>query len=114
MTITKFKEIRQDSLKPGWTRLSLSQAENFSVGYFSGLEVHPSASHQHDYEQLTIVLQGHLKVTGGDGTECRLSQGDCAYFAPHEEHHIEHSGEESAVRIDVFAPARSCDSWMTP
>jgi len=78
MTITKFEETQPDSLKPGWTRLSLSQAENFSIGYFHGLEDHPSASHHHDYEQLTILLEGCLRVTRGDGTESLLSKGDCA------------------------------------
>lgn len=97
---------------PGWTRLALAQAEHFSTGYSYRTAGLKSPAHHHHAEQVSIVIQGHMKVTGKDGKARILGPGDSAYFAPDEVHQIEHAGTGQAIAIDVFSPARSCDLWM--
>ena len=112
MDIVRFKENETSLLKPGWTRLSLARAKHFSIGYFYRSAGHAVPAHQHLAEQVSIVIEGQMKVVGGDGAEHLLSPGDSAYFAPNERHQIEHAGIGQAIGIDVFSPARSCDLWM--
>jgi quercetin dioxygenase-like cupin family protein len=112
MKVISFRESDPHEPKPGWTRLSLARTKNFSIGYFYRSAGQASPQHHHSEEQVSVVLQGHMKVTGEDGAECVLSAGDSAYFAPNEAHRIEHTGTELAVGIDIFAPARNCDLWM--
>jgi len=112
MKVVSFKEPDAREPKPGWTRLSLARTKNFSIGYFYRSAGHSSPQHHHPAEQVSVVIHGQMKVTGGDGAECILGPGDSAYFAPDEIHRIEHVGKELAVGIDIFAPARNCDMWM--
>jgi quercetin dioxygenase-like cupin family protein len=112
MKVVSFKEPDPREPKPGWTRLGLARAKNFSIGYFYRSAGHASQKHHHRSEQVSVVIHGRMKVTGADGTECILGPGDSVYFAPNEVHRIEHSGTEQAVGIDIFAPARHCDLWM--
>jgi quercetin dioxygenase-like cupin family protein len=112
MNVVTVKEAETSTLKPAWTRLSLARAENFSVGYFYRSAGHTTPPHHHPSEQVSIVIEGQMKVVGSDGAESILGPGDSAYFAPNEMHHIEHTGTGQAVGIDIFSPARSCDLWM--
>jgi quercetin dioxygenase-like cupin family protein len=98
--------------KPAWTRLSLARAKNFSIGYFYRSAGHSTPAHHHTSEQVSIVIEGHMKVIGADGIEYILGPGDSAYFGPDEMHQIEHAGTGQAVGIDIFSPARSCDLWV--
>jgi len=112
MKTIKFSDPEAPVSSPGWTRLAVAQAEHFSTGYFYRTAGRKSPPHRHHAEQVSIVIQGHLKVAGSDGKELILGPGDSAYFAPDEVHQIEHTGTGQAIGIDVFSPARSCDLWM--
>ncbi|RPH94704.1 cupin domain-containing protein [candidate division KSB1 bacterium] len=112
MKIMSFQDVNTEEPKPGWTRLSLAHAKNFSIAYFYRSAGHTWPQHQHPSEKVTIIIQGKMKVVCSDGTEHALGQGDSVYFAPNEMHRIEHAGTEQAVGIDIFSPARSCDLWM--
>jgi quercetin dioxygenase-like cupin family protein len=112
MKVVNFEEPNPCEPKPGWTRLGLARAKNFSIGYFYRSADHTSPQHHHSAEQVSVVIHGRMKVTSADGSECILGPGDSVYFAPNEAHRIEHAGTELAVGIDIFAPARNCDLWM--
>jgi len=113
MKTIKFSDAGAIESSPGWTRLSVAHAEHFSTGYFYRTAGVKSPAHHHHDEQVSIVIQGHLKVAGSDGKRRILGPGDSAYFASDEVHQIEHAGTGQAIGIDVFSPARSCDLWMT-
>jgi quercetin dioxygenase-like cupin family protein len=112
MRVVKFNLADACEPKPGWTRLGLARAEHFSIGYFYRSAGRTWPSHRHRSEQVSIVIQGHLKVVGSDGAECIIGPGESVYFAPNERHRIEHAGVGQAVGIDIFSPARNCDLWM--
>jgi quercetin dioxygenase-like cupin family protein len=112
MIMVEFKEKDTSPPRPGWTRLCLAQAKNFSTGYFYRSEGHTTPPHHHTAEQMSIVIEGQMKVVSADGAERLLGPGDSAYFAPNEMHQIEHAGTGQAVGIDIYSPARSCDLWM--
>ena len=82
------------------------------IGYGPGVmlreEVFPAGTHlpthNHYHEQITYVVSGSIRCTLADGSEMVLKAGECAYFAPYEEHTLVML-EDTAV-IDAFTPIR--------
>jgi quercetin dioxygenase-like cupin family protein len=63
------------------------------------------AEHQHENEQVGIVLKGSITMTIG-GTAKRLTSGDM-YVIPSDVRHSAQTHEEGATVVDVFAPVRA-------
>jgi quercetin dioxygenase-like cupin family protein len=61
--------------------------------------------HQHENEQLGLVLQGSLVFRIGDESR-ELRAGGTWRIPPNTPHEV-HTGAEGAVVIDVFSPIRS-------
>ena len=97
--------------EPGWKRVSLAGSSQISVEYFEKPAGHSSPLHQHPQEQVSIVIQGRLKVVNGDGVEAILETGDSAWFASNEPHRIENPDAERAIAVDIFIPARDFSFW---
>jgi quercetin dioxygenase-like cupin family protein len=68
--------------------------------------------HEHPSDQVTIVLEGRMRVWTEDGQEALLEVGDAAFVPGGERHAIENAREEVSVGIDVFCPGRSFDFWL--
>jgi len=76
----------------------------------SVVELDPNShvpEHQHDHEQLGIVLTGALSFRVGEETQ-ELGPG-ATWSIPSNTPHEVHVGPDGAVVIDVFAPTR--DDW---
>jgi quercetin dioxygenase-like cupin family protein len=76
------------------------------------VELEPKATvpeHHHHHEQVGFVVQGSLTFTVGSET-ARLGPGD-TYRIPSQVPHHAVAGEEGAVVVDVFAPAR--EDWRS-
>ncbi len=74
------------------------------------VELDPNAVvglHEHDHEQLGIVLMGSLRFTVGDETR-DLGPGE-TWCIPSNTRHEATAGPDGAVVIDVFAPVR--EDW---
>ena len=97
--------------EPGWKRVSLAGSSEISVEYFEKPAGHSSPLHQHPQEQVSIVIQGRLKVVTGNGDEAILGPGDSAWFGPDEPHRIENPDDELAIAVDIFVPARDFSFW---
>lgn len=97
---------------PGWKRVSLAGSENVSIEYFEKPLGHSSPLHQHENEQVCIVIEGKMKVVNAEGIEALLAAGDSAWFAPNEPHRVENAGDSLARGIDIFSPGRSFDFWL--
>jgi quercetin dioxygenase-like cupin family protein len=67
--------------------------------------------HDHENEQVCIVLEGELTLHAEDGSSVTLGPYDSAWLEPWESHAVENTGDEMAVGLDVFAPGRSFDFW---
>jgi quercetin dioxygenase-like cupin family protein len=65
----------------------------------------PVAEHQHENEQLGLVLKGGITMVIG-GRSQSLTAGD-AYVIPSNVSHSAHTASEGATVIDVFAPVRA-------
>lgn len=77
---------------------------------FSVVELDPDAvvpEHQHEHEQLGMVLTGSLSFRIGQETQ-NLGPG-ATWSIPSDTPHEVHVGPDGAVVIDVFAPTR--DDW---
>jgi quercetin dioxygenase-like cupin family protein len=75
---------------------------------FGVVELAPNAvvpEHQHDNEQLGLVLQGSLTFRVGDESR-ELGPGG-TWTIPSDTPHEVSAGPEGAVVIDFFAPART-------
>jgi len=94
----------------GWRRVSLAGSEHFSFEWFEKPPGHSSPMHDHEHEQVCLVLRGELTVyTEEDATT--LGPYDSVYLEPWEAHRVENTGGERAVGLDAFAPGRSFDFW---
>lgn len=62
------------------------------------------ALHSHPHEQFSVLLSGRLRLTVGDETR-DIAAGDGWYAAANVPHGGVVLGDESAVFVDVYAPA---------
>lgn len=95
----------------GWRRVALAGSDEFSFEWFEKPPGHSSPMHDHENEQVCLVLDGELTVhTETDAAT--LGPYDSVWLEPGEPHRVENTGRERAVGIDVFAPGRSFDFWL--
>ena len=103
-----------DSYEPeeGWRRVEMAGSDAFSFEWFTKPPGHSSPMHDHENEQVCIVLEGELTIYTEDGEELTAGEYDSVLLESDEPHRVENTGDEMAVGIDVFAPGRSFDFWL--
>ncbi len=111
MKVVRLNEGETYQPDPGWKRVSLAGSPLVSIEYFEKPPHHASPLHQHEQEQVCVVLKGRMRATGGNDIAVDLDPGDSVWFAAHESHRIENLGQETAIGLDIFAPARSFSFW---
>jgi quercetin dioxygenase-like cupin family protein len=111
MKVVRVAEGETYQPEPAWKRVALAGSGNVSLEYFEKPAGHSSPLHTHPSEQVSIILQGKMKVVNGAGEEAILGPGDTAYFASKEPHLIMNPTNELAVGVDIFVPARGFDFW---
>jgi len=94
----------------GWRRVSLAGSERFTFEWFEKPPGHSSPMHDHENEQVCVVLEGEITVFTEDD-KATLGPFDSAWLDSWERHRVENTGDERAVAIDVFAPGRGFDFW---
>lgn len=110
MESVHFEEAETYEPEAGWRRVSMAGSEAFSFEWFEKPSGHSSPMHDHENEQVCMVLSGELTIYTEDD-EVTLGPYDSAWLEPWESHRVENTGEETAVGVDVFAPGRSFDFW---
>ena len=113
MKATNFEDAETYEPDEGWQRVSLADSEKFSFEWFEKPPGHSSPMHNHENEQVCIVLEGELTIHT-EGDEVTLTKYDAARLERWEEHRIENMSDELAIGLDVFAPGRSFDFWTDP
>ena len=71
--------------------------------------IHPGAVvdwHQHPHEQMGTLISGAGELSTRDKT-IKAKPGAAWFLLPHEEHKFVTKGDEPAVIIETFAPART-------
>jgi mannose-6-phosphate isomerase-like protein (cupin superfamily) len=111
MRPVSFDEAETVEPEDGWQRRSLAGSEAFSFEWFQKPPGHSSPMHDHENEQVCLVLAGELTVVTDDD-EVTLGPNDSVWLDAWESHRVENTGDEMAVGIDVFAPGRSFDFWV--
>lgn len=111
MRVTNFDDAETYEPDDGWERVSLAGSEKFSFEWFTKPPGHTSPMHDHENEQVCLVLSGELTLHTEDGDSVTLQQYDSAWLEAWETHRVENAGDELAVGLDVFAPGRSFDFW---
>jgi quercetin dioxygenase-like cupin family protein len=61
--------------------------------------------HSHDFDQIAVVVQGRMRFTIG-GETVDVGAGEVLLIPAGVEHAGEVLGDEPALNLDVFAPAR--------
>jgi len=112
MQIVKHAASERCEPTPGWHRFQLAGSDQVSVEYFEKPAGHASPLHCHVQEQTCIVIRGRMRAIGANGENTDLAAGDSVWFAPNELHAIENAGDETAVGIDIFVPARPFSFWV--
>ena len=67
-----------------------------------GMEVRP---HSHPFEQLVLILEGHVKFHVGDEV-VESGPGSMMRIPPNVVHYAEPMGDQIALNLDVFSPIR--------
>ena len=111
MRVVRFDEAEKYQPEENWNRTSLAGSGSFSFEWFDKPPGHSSPMHQHENEQVTVVLEGEFTVYTEE-ENFRIEKFDSVYFPANEPHRIENSGETKSIGLDVFAPARSFDFWL--
>jgi len=111
MDVERFDSAETYEPDEGWKRVSLSGSEAFTFEWFMKPPGHASPMHDHENEQVCIVLEGELTIHVESGESVTLEQYDSAKLDSWELHSVENTGDETAVGLDAFAPGRSFDFW---
>ena len=111
MEAVQFNNGRTYEPEEGWRRIKLAGSERFTFEWFEKPSGHSSPMHDHENEQVCIVLEAELTVhtETESGT---LGPYDSVRLDTWEEHRVANTDDERAVGLDVFAPGRSFDFWM--
>ena len=94
----------------GWRRVSLAGSDKFTFEWFEKPPGHSSPMHDHENEQVCVVLQGELTIHTEDDS-ATIHEFDSVHLNAWETDRVENTGDERAVAIDVFAPGRGFDFW---
>ncbi|WP_152042294.1 cupin domain-containing protein [Salinigranum salinum] len=105
-----FDEAETYEPEAGWRRVAMAGSDQFSFEWFEKPPGHSSPTHDHENEQVCLVVGGELTVYTEDD-EVTLGRFDSVWLDSWEAHRVENSGDDVAVGIDVFAPGRSFDFW---
>ncbi len=111
MELVNFEQADQYSPEEGWERIALAGDEAISLEWFTKPPGHQSPMHNHENEQVCVVLQGELTIHTEDDTQ-RAEQYDSVYLESWEEHSVENEGDTEAIGLDIFVPGRSFDYWL--
>ena len=110
MQLVSFDEAETYEPDDGWRRVSMAGSDRFAFEWFEKPPGHSSPMHDHENEQVCLVLGGELTVYTEDDA-VTLGRYDSVHLEPWESHRVENTGDERAVGLDVFAPGRSFDFW---
>ncbi|WP_134671753.1 cupin domain-containing protein [Halorussus marinus] len=110
MEPVSFDEAETYEPDEGWARAALAGSDAFSFEWFEKPPGHSSPMHDHENEQVCLVLEGELTVHTEDDS-VTMGEYDSVLLESWESHRVENTGEERAVGLDVFAPGRGFDFW---
>jgi quercetin dioxygenase-like cupin family protein len=106
-----FDEAQQYEPGDGWKRTELAGSDVFSFEFFEKPPGHSSPMHDHENEQVCLLLEGEVTVYTEDD-ETILTQNDSVWLKPWEGHRVENTGDTTARGVDVFVPGRPFDFWL--
>ena len=111
MEAVNFDEAAAYEPDEGWRRVSMAGSDKFTFEWFEKPPGHSSPMHDHENEQVCLVLEGELTIYTEDDS-ATLNKYDSAWLEGSEPHRVENIGDTQAVGLDVFAPGRSFDFWL--
>ena len=110
MKSEKFDDAETYEPDEGWRRVALAGSDLFSFEWFEKPPGHSSPMHDHENEQVCLVLDGELTIAT-ETDEVTLERYDSVWLESWESHRVENTGDSLATGLDVFAPGRSFDFW---
>jgi len=111
--VTHFHEAPTYEPEAGWRRVSLCGQPSVSLEYFVKPPGHASPMHEHDCDQVCVVLEGRLSIRTADGREELLDPGDAAFLPAGEAHLVINPLERPSMGLDIFSPGRRFDFWTS-
>jgi quercetin dioxygenase-like cupin family protein len=111
MQVVRHDDAETYEPEAGWERRALAGSDRFTFEWFTKPAGHSSPMHDHENEQVCVVLKGELTLHAEDGSSTTLEEYDSAWIPSWETHAVENEGDERAIGLDVFAPGRSFDFW---
>jgi quercetin dioxygenase-like cupin family protein len=110
----RWADLPMEDVRPGVRRSALGTERAMLVmnELAPDMQVVP---HSHDFDQIAVIVQGRMRFTLG-GETVDVEAGEVLLIPAGVEHAGEVLGDEPALNLDVFAPARAdyrhLLSWM--
>ncbi|WP_084383826.1 cupin domain-containing protein [Halalkalicoccus paucihalophilus] len=112
MQYTKFDDADTENPAEGWRRTGLMSRDTVSVDWFEKPPGHQSEQHNHENEQIFVILSGEF-ILHTEEESVVLNQYDTAWVDGWEEHWSENPGNEPTTGLNIFAPGREFPYWST-
>ncbi|MFQ5796256.1 MAG: cupin domain-containing protein [Candidatus Bipolaricaulia bacterium] len=104
MKIISWEGVEPREVSLGVKVRTLVYSDELMVTY---VEIEPGATmpiHHHPHQQAGYVIQGTFKFVGDH--ERVMRAGESYLLAPNQRHGVEALGDETAILLDIFHPAR--------
>lgn len=100
----RWSELEREHVREGVTRSGFGTERAMLVlnRLEPGMDVRP---HSHDFEQIALVLEGAVRFDV-EGKKFEVGAGEVLLIPANAEHYGEVVGDQPALNLDVFAPAR--------
>lgn len=110
MEYLRFEDAAVEEPGAGWKRAGLLNSGRLSVDWFQKPPGHSSESHNHENEQMFVILEGEF-ILHTDDESVRLTANDTAWVDSWEIHYSENPGETPCSGLNIFAPGREFPYW---
>lgn len=111
MKYVKFDDAEIETPADGWRRAGLSSSESVSVDWFQKPASHVSEMHNHENEQIFVILEGEF-ILHTEEESVHLERYDTAWVDAYEPHYSENPSTKPAIGLNVFAPGREFPYWQ--
>jgi mannose-6-phosphate isomerase-like protein (cupin superfamily) len=86
------------------------EAEHFVQGIVS---IYPGGAvppHEHDEEEVYLILSGSGEMTVGEETRS-VKKGDAVYITPSFKHSLKNTGKDDMEMLFTYAPKKIAEHW---
>jgi len=101
------KEVNMKGAKKAFKQVPLSREDGAPVYSYRVFTVEPGGftpCHQHDYEHMNYIIEGHGVLVNKKGEEQKIKKGDFALVLPNEKHQYRNKSKDKPLVLICGVP----------